>query len=173
MKMKDFDITMTQYNRGDIVTGTIVMITENRVIVALGGLKEGTFPKDELDAPFKVGDAILVMVTGQIDDNGLIVLTCHCAHLLREQLQRLCTTLHFIEGIDVSLIDRQRINDGIQLCCTSRYRIIVADGNAITLGSFPIQGIEEVLYVLSTDFNHIASLQVADHYRGNQQQDLS
>ena len=31
MKMKDFDITMTHYNRGDIITGTIVMIGENEV----------------------------------------------------------------------------------------------------------------------------------------------
>ena len=89
MRMKDFDITMTQYNRGDIVTGTIVMITDKNVIVALGGLKEGTFPKVELDAPFKVGDAILVMITGKIDDNGLIVLTHAGVNKAIEQKEKL------------------------------------------------------------------------------------
>ena len=63
MKMKDFKINMTQYNRGDIITGTIVMIGEKEVVVALGGLKEGVFPREELDPAFKIGDAILVMVT--------------------------------------------------------------------------------------------------------------
>ncbi len=74
MKMKDFNISMTQYNRGDIITGTIVMIGDREVVVALGGLKEGVFPKVELDPAFKIGDAILVMVTGEIDDKGCLVL---------------------------------------------------------------------------------------------------
>ena len=75
MKMKDFNISMTQYNRGDIITGTIAMIGEKEVIVSLGGLKEGAFPKEELPEAFKRGDAILVMVTGEIDDKGCLVVT--------------------------------------------------------------------------------------------------
>ena len=75
MKMKDFNINMTQYKRGDIITGTIVMIGKSEVVVALGGLKEGVFPIEELDPAFKIGDAILVMVTGEIDDKGCLVLT--------------------------------------------------------------------------------------------------
>ncbi len=72
--MKDYNISMTQYTRGDIITGTIVMIGEKEVVVALGGLKEGVFPKTELDPAFKIGDAILIMVTGDIDDKGCLVL---------------------------------------------------------------------------------------------------
>lgn len=75
MKMKDFNINMTQYKRGDIITGTIVMIGSSEVVVAIGGLKEGVFPKVELDPAFKIGDAILVMVTGEIDDKGCLILT--------------------------------------------------------------------------------------------------
>jgi len=75
MKMKDFNINMTQYKRGDIITGTIVMIGSTEVVVAIGGLKEGVFPKSELAPAFKIGDAILVMVTGEIDDKGCLVLT--------------------------------------------------------------------------------------------------
>ena len=59
MKMKNFNISMTQYTRGDIITGTIVMIGATEVVVAIGGLKEGVFPKSELDPAFKIGDAIL------------------------------------------------------------------------------------------------------------------
>ncbi len=72
--MKDFNISMTQYNRGDIITGTIVMIGKTEVVVALGGLREGVFPVTELDPAFKLGDAILVMVTGDIDDKGCLIL---------------------------------------------------------------------------------------------------
>ena len=75
MKMKDFDITMTHYNRGDIITGTIVMIGAKEVTVAIGGLREGVFPREELDSAFKLGDAILVMVTGEIDEKGCLVMT--------------------------------------------------------------------------------------------------
>jgi len=75
MKMKDFDITMTHYNRGDIITGTIVMIGSKEVIVAIGGLREGAFPREELEETFKLGDAVLVMVTGEIDENGYLVMT--------------------------------------------------------------------------------------------------
>lgn len=74
MKMKDFNINMTQYNRGDIITGTIVMLGAKEVVVALGGLKEGVFPREELEPNFKMGDAVLVMVTGKIDDKGCLVL---------------------------------------------------------------------------------------------------
>lgn len=75
MKMKDFDITMTHYNHGDIITGTIVMIGKSEVTVAIGGLREGVFPIEELEPTFKLGDAILVMVTGKIDDKGCLVMT--------------------------------------------------------------------------------------------------
>ena len=75
MKMKDFDITMTHYNRGDIITGTIVMIGAKEVTVAIGGLREGVFPREELESTFKLGDAILVMVTGEIDEKGCLVTT--------------------------------------------------------------------------------------------------
>lgn len=73
--MEDFNINMTQYNRGDIITGTIVMIGEKEVVVAIGGLKEGVFPREELDSAFKLGDAILVMILGEIDDKGCLKVT--------------------------------------------------------------------------------------------------
>ncbi len=92
MKMKDFDITMTHYNHGDIITGTIVMIGKNEVTVAIGGLREGVFPIEELEPTFKLGDAILVMVTGKIDEKGCLVMThagVNKAIADREQLKNL------------------------------------------------------------------------------------
>lgn len=89
MRMKDFDIRMTQYNRGDIITGTIVMIGETEVVVALGGLKEGVFPRKELDPAFKIGDAILVLVTGEIDDKGCLVLTHDGVNKYLEEKEKL------------------------------------------------------------------------------------
>lgn len=91
MKMKDFDISMTQYNRGDIITGTIVMIGQKEVVVAIGGLKEGVFPKEELDPAFKIGDAILVMVTGKIDDKGCLVVTHSGVNKALEDKEKLKT----------------------------------------------------------------------------------
>ena len=89
MKMKDFKINMTQYNRGDIITGTIVMIGEKEVVVALGGLKEGVFPREELDPAFKIGDAILVMVTGDIDDKGCLILNHSNVNTALEEKEKL------------------------------------------------------------------------------------
>ncbi len=89
MRMKDFDIHMTQYNRGDIITGTIVMIGSKEVVVALGGLKEGVFPREELDSAFKIGDAILVLVTGEIDDKGCLVLTHSGVNKFLEEKEKL------------------------------------------------------------------------------------
>jgi small subunit ribosomal protein S1 len=72
--MKDFNINMTQYKRGDIITGTIVMIGKTEVVVAIGGLREGVFPRSELEPTFKLGDAVLVMVTGEINEKGCLVM---------------------------------------------------------------------------------------------------
>lgn len=89
MKMKDFNISMTQYNSGDIITGTIVMIGEKEVVVALGGLKEGVFSREELDPAFKLGDAILVMVTGEVDDKGCLKLKHSGVNKALEDKQKL------------------------------------------------------------------------------------
>lgn len=51
------------------------MIGAKEVTVAIGGLREGVFPREELDPAFKLGDAILVMVTGEIDDKGCLKVT--------------------------------------------------------------------------------------------------
>ena len=73
-KMKNMSIEFTQYKKGDIITGTIVMIGKNGVIVNIGGMRDGIVPIDQVDKIYKEGDAILVMVTDKIDEAGCIVL---------------------------------------------------------------------------------------------------
>lgn len=72
--MKNMSIEFTQYKKGDIITGTIVMIGKNGVIVNIGGMRDGIVPIDQVDKIYKEGDAILVMVTDKIDEAGCIVL---------------------------------------------------------------------------------------------------
>ena len=39
-KMKDFNINFTQYKCGEIITGTIVMLTKRGAVVNIGGMKD-------------------------------------------------------------------------------------------------------------------------------------
>lgn len=73
-KMKDLDLNFTQYKKGDIITGTIVMIGKAGAVVNIGGMRDGLVPIEELDKVYKEGDAILVMVTDKIDESGCIIL---------------------------------------------------------------------------------------------------
>ncbi len=73
-KMNEDNIKFTHYKRGDIITGTIVMITKRGAIVNIGGMKDGIVPTEELDSVYKEDDAILVMVTDKVDDYGCVVL---------------------------------------------------------------------------------------------------
>lgn len=87
--MKDFNIKFTQYKRGDIITGSIVMITKRGAIVNIGGMKDGIVPIDELDPVYKEGDAILVMVTDKVDEYGCIELDAKNVNKAIEQRERI------------------------------------------------------------------------------------
>ncbi len=87
-KMKDFKINFTQYKRGEIITGTIVMITKRGAIVNIGGMKDGIVPINELDSVYKEGDAILVMVTDKLDEFGCVVLDAKNVNKAIEQREQ-------------------------------------------------------------------------------------
>ena len=87
-KMKDFNINFTQYKRGDIVTGSIVMITKRGAVVNIGGMKDGIVPAEELDSIYKEGDAILVMITDKVDEYGCIILDAKNVNKAIEQRER-------------------------------------------------------------------------------------
>lgn len=86
--MKDVNIKFTHYKKGDIITGTIVMITKRGAVVNIGGMKDGIVPIDEVDTVYKEGDAILVMVTDQVDEYGCIVLDAKNVNKAIEQRER-------------------------------------------------------------------------------------
>ncbi len=88
--MKDVNIKFTHYKRGDIITGTIVMITKRGAIVNIGGMKDGIVPIDEFDpSVYKEDDAILVMVTDQVDEYGCIILDAKNVNRAIEQRERI------------------------------------------------------------------------------------
>ncbi len=87
--MKDYNIKFTHYKKGDIITGTIVMITKRGAVVNIGGMKDGIVPIDELDTVYKEGDAILVMVTDVVDEYGCIVLDAKNVNKAIEQRERI------------------------------------------------------------------------------------
>ena len=88
--MKDVNIKFTHYKRGDIITGTIVMITKRGAIVNIGGMKDGIVPIEEFDTSvYKEDDAILVMVTDKVDEYGCIVLDAKNVNRAIEQRERI------------------------------------------------------------------------------------
>jgi len=87
--MKEANIKFTHYKRGDIITGTIVMITKRGAIVNIGGMKDGFVPAEELDSVYKEDDAILVMITDKVDDYGCIVLDAKNVNKAIEQRERI------------------------------------------------------------------------------------
>jgi len=86
--MKDVNIKFTQYKRGDIITGSIVMITKRGAVVNIGGMKDGIVPIEEVDSVYKEGDAILVMVTDKVDEYGCIVLDAKNVNRAIEQREK-------------------------------------------------------------------------------------
>ena len=86
--MKDANIKFTHYKKGDIITGTIVMITKRGAVVNIGGMKDGIVPISELDSVYNEGDAILVMVTDQVDEYGCVVLDAKNVNKAIEQREK-------------------------------------------------------------------------------------
>jgi len=91
-KMKDFNLNFTNYKKGDIITGTIVMIGKTGVIVNIGGMRDGVVPKNEINNVYKEGDATLVMVTDEIDENGCIVLNAKDVNRAISQREQISNT---------------------------------------------------------------------------------
>lgn len=89
-KMNSMDIKFTHYKKGDIITGTIVMITKRGAVVNIGGMKDGFIPIEELDTNvYKEDDAILVMVTDKTDDYGCVILDAKNVNRAIEQREKI------------------------------------------------------------------------------------
>lgn len=72
--MKDAPIQFVQYKKGDIISGTVVMISSKGVIVNIGGMKDGIIMQSINARTFKEGDTVLAIFTGEVDDSGCYIL---------------------------------------------------------------------------------------------------
>ncbi len=81
--MDEIDHSMKRINRGDVVTGTIITVNEDEVIVNIGYIADGVIPKEELihglnpenEDIVKVGDEIKVLVIKAQDSEGNVVVS--------------------------------------------------------------------------------------------------
>ncbi|MFQ6723895.1 MAG: S1 RNA-binding domain-containing protein [Clostridia bacterium] len=90
LTMKEANIKFTHYKKGDIITGSIVMITKRGAIVNIGGMKDGIVPIDEFDTNvYKEDDAILVMVTDKVDEYGCVILDAKNVNRALEQREKI------------------------------------------------------------------------------------
>jgi len=74
--------------RGDILTGTILAIDGQGVIVDVGMKRDGVVPRTDLedlaDCAFGVGDEVMVMVVRPEDANGNLVVSLHQAEAMKD-----------------------------------------------------------------------------------------
>ncbi|MDN5344010.1 MAG: small subunit ribosomal protein ispH, lytB [Clostridia bacterium] len=82
-EMQQMEARMPELRRGSIVTGTVVQVNDNEVVVDVGGKSEGIIPLNELShrnisdphEVVAVGDTIEVMVLKPENDEGHTVLS--------------------------------------------------------------------------------------------------
>ena len=76
MSMEDVEKTLVQLRPGQIVTGTVVQITEDEVCVNVGYKADGLVKKSDLSSTdVKVGDEIEVEVVKVNDGEGNVLLS--------------------------------------------------------------------------------------------------
>jgi len=76
----------TSFNIGGIVTGTVIEIVGDQVVVDVGYKSEGLVPLNEWEdeAPPVFGDSVEVLLEGMDDESGEIVLSRKKAHRMRQ-----------------------------------------------------------------------------------------
>jgi len=80
---------MNEVGRGDIVTGTVLAVDKQGVIVDLGLKRDGVILRSEVDAmageiALKVGQKVTVMVVKPEDHDGNLVVSIHQARALKD-----------------------------------------------------------------------------------------
>jgi small subunit ribosomal protein S1 len=79
----DYDRTLTNFNEGDVVTGTVVRVDKDEILVDIGYKSEGVIPISELsirrsvnpDDEVALGDAIDALVLQKEDADGRLILS--------------------------------------------------------------------------------------------------
>src|SRR6478752_1214419 len=79
----DYDRTLTNFNEGDVVTGTVVRVDKDEILVDIGYKSEGVIPVAELsirrsvnpDEEVTIGDEIDALVLQKEDADGRLILS--------------------------------------------------------------------------------------------------
>jgi len=82
---KMYEATLKDFTEGSIVTGRIVEVRQDEVLVDIGYKSEGLIPRDEFgkDEELSTGDTIDVLLERLEDDYGMVVLSKKRAELQR------------------------------------------------------------------------------------------
>jgi len=74
---KLYEGSLSRFSEGSVVTGTILSITRDEVMVDIGYKSEGVIPIEEFDdiSKYKVGDPVEVFLETVEDQNGMVVLS--------------------------------------------------------------------------------------------------
>ena len=106
------DATVTQFQPGKILTGRIVNVIGNDVLVEVGLKSEGVVDIQEFDDPseIKPGDEVAVLLEAVEGDSGLVILSKRKADRIRGW-ERIIT--HNKDGDDVTGVVTRKIKGGL------------------------------------------------------------
>nr|PZN27370.1 MAG: 30S ribosomal protein S1 [Pseudomonadota bacterium] len=129
---------------GEIVSGTVVQVTRDSVVVDIGGKSEGVIPRDEfLDAhgvlTVKPGDRVDVFVESRESDDGLISLSKEKADKMKvwDEISSACERDEIIEGT-IS----QRVKGGLSVTIRGGVKAFLP-GSQVDLR--PIRNLEKLI----------------------------
>jgi small subunit ribosomal protein S1 len=109
---KMYDETMKNFAEGSIVTGRVLEVRDNEILVDIGYKSEGVVPSSDFGdlSNVKIGDQLEVMLAQIEDDNGMVVLSKQKADqkLRWERVLSSCK-----EGSVVQGIIRNRVRGGL------------------------------------------------------------
>ncbi len=83
--MAMYDSTLTKIEEGQVITGKILRVTDNEVVLDIGFKSEGSVPLDEFKEPdeIKPGDEVEVFLEHLEDQEGAVVLSKKKADFMR------------------------------------------------------------------------------------------
>ncbi|MCC6746516.1 MAG: 30S ribosomal protein S1 [Deltaproteobacteria bacterium] len=106
-----------EFNEGDIITGRVILVGKEHVVVDIGFKSEGQIPLDEFTGTdgqvhVKAGDQVEVLLESRENEDGLIVLSKEKADKLKvwDEISAACERDELIEGTIT-----QRVKGGLSV----------------------------------------------------------
>ncbi len=101
-----------QVEEGRVVSGTVIQITKDYVVVDIGYKSEGQVPLNEFipvpggDPQIKIGDKVEVLVESRENDTGMVVLSKEKADKMRiwDEISAACERDELVEGMIVGRV---------------------------------------------------------------------